>query len=94
MVRKGFEKKDLSDRTYDLADFQAQLSGGSMRWLASLLAIGSFGLLLFFATSSKEPEIDFPFHFKGKSVLWISGIAFVVWLAISIVTWKKWLKKK
>jgi|GEM_PF-5823689 len=94
MNTKGSEKKHLSDPTYDAADFVVQLTGGSLRWLASILAVLSLGLFVFLIFNGKEPEIYYPVHLKGKVVLWMVVLSFAVWLLLSIWNWRSWLKSK
>ena len=91
---QGSEHKDLSDPTFGLADYRAQLIGGRMRWLATVLAIVSIGLLIDIFSEGDKAEFYFPIHVKGRAALWRIGIAFVIWSAIAIVNWKNWLKRK
>ncbi|MEY4385395.1 MAG: hypothetical protein RLY20_678 [Verrucomicrobiota bacterium] len=85
--------KDLTDPTFGFSDFRQQLCGGALRWLATVLAIAATGLLIAFLMSKETPEVHFPFHLKGQSVLWVTGGAGLVWLVIAIVNWISWSKR-
>jgi hypothetical protein len=91
---KDSEHKDISDPSYSAADFRVQLTGGRLRWFASVLAVASVGLFVYLLTEGEKAELDFPFHIKGQAALWTVGIAFAVWAAIAITNWKAWLRKK
>jgi hypothetical protein len=88
------KNKDLSDPSYNAADFYIQLAGGRRRWFASVLAVASVGLFVYLLAEGEKAELDYPFHFKGQAALWAVGIASVVWAAIAVVNWKSWLKRK
>jgi hypothetical protein len=91
-MKAGPDKKTFSDPDYNAADFAAEVSGGSLRWLATVLAIASLGLLIYYIFDKQEPEMDFPFQLKGAAVYWMVGGAFIIWLLLAIVNWTKWLK--
>jgi hypothetical protein len=91
---KDSEHKDISDPTYSAADFSAQLTGGRLRWFASILAVANAGLLVYFFTHKDKAEIDFPIIIIGPAAIWIMVATFVVLAAIAVVNWKNWLKKK
>ena len=85
--------KDLSDPTFRLSDFRQQAVGGGLRWLASVLAVASLGLLIWQFIDNEPPEMHYPFHLKGNSVLWAIGGASAVWTALAVVNWISWFKK-
>jgi hypothetical protein len=91
---KDSEHKNFSDQTFSVADFQTQLAGGRLRWLATALAVASIGLFIDVFSKGDKAEFYFPLHIRGRSALWTIGIAFVVWTAIAFVNWKNWLRKK
>jgi hypothetical protein len=88
------KEKPLSDPTYDIADFSAQLLGGGLRWFGTFLFLASLAFLGYLMTASDVPEIDFPIHLKGRIVLWLVGIIAAIWLVLAIVNWKRWLRRK
>ena len=92
MNPNGEKPKDLSDPTFGFADFHKQAFGGSLRWLATILAVAATGLLILFLLGKETPEVHFPFHLKGGAVLWTMGGAGLVWAVIAIVNWISWLK--
>jgi hypothetical protein len=93
MSDRDSEQKDVFDPSYGAADFPTQLSGGKLRWLASILAVASLGLFGFLLTEEKEAELDFPFHLKGRAAFCAVGIGFAVWFVIAVINWVSWFKK-
>ena len=94
MSQQDPEHKDIYDPGYGAADFRAQLAGGRLRWLGSVLAVASAGLFVYLLTEGEKAELDFPFHLKGRAALWAVGFAFVVWAVVAITNWKAWSRKK
>ena len=94
MSQQDPEHKDISDPSYNAADFRVQLAGGRLRWLASILAAASAGLFVYLLTEGEKAELDFPIHIKGRATLWTVGIAFVIWAVVAITNWKAWFRKK
>ena len=91
---KDSEHKDISDPSYSFADFRVQLTGGRLRWFATVLAVASAGLFVYLLTEGDKAELDFPVQMTGQATLWPVGIAFAVWAVIAIVNWRTWLRKK
>jgi len=88
------EHKDVSDPTYNWADFKLQLTGGRLRWFASILAVANAGLFVYFITEGNKAEIDFPVVITGQAALWVTGITFVILVAIAAVNWRNWNRRK
>jgi len=88
------EHKDISDPSYNAADFRVQLAGGRLRWFATILAVGSVGLFVYLLTQGEKAELDFPFHIRGRAALWTVGVAFIVWAAVAVANWKSWFRRK
>jgi hypothetical protein len=88
------EHKNISDPSYSAADFRAQLTGGRLRWLATVFAIASIGLFVDFLIEGDKAEVYFPIRIKGRAALWTIGIAFVVWATIAFVNWKSWFRRR
>ena len=91
---KDSEHKDISDPTYNAADFWIQLTGGRLRWFATVLAVASIGLFIYLLTQGEKAELDFPVHVTGQATLWMIGIAFAILAAIAIVNWRTWFRNK
>jgi hypothetical protein len=91
---KDPEHKDISDPTFNAADFRLQVTGGRLRWFASVLALASAGLFVYLLAQGDKAGIDFPVIITGQAALWIVGIAFIIWVAIAVVNWKNWFRKK
>jgi hypothetical protein len=91
---KDSEHKDISDPTYSAADFRVQLTGGRLRWFASVLAVANGGLLVYFFNHKDKAEIDFPIIITGPAAIWIMAVTFVILVAIAVVNWRNWLRKK
>lgn len=91
---KASECKDVSDPTFNAADFMLQLTGGRLRWFASVLAVASAGLFIDMLIQGDKAELDFPVTIKGPATLCPLGIAFVILAAIAVVNWKNWFKRK
>jgi membrane protein implicated in regulation of membrane protease activity len=91
---KDSEHKDLSDPSYSFSDFRVQLTGGRLRWFATILAVASVGLFVYLLTMGDKAELDFPVLVTGQAALWSVGIVFAVWTVIAIVNWRAWFRKK
>jgi hypothetical protein len=91
---KDSEHKDISDPTYSAADFWVQLSGGRLRWLATLATVAGAGLFIDLLTEGEKAELFFPVHITGQTTLWVVGVASAICAMIAIVNWRSWLKKK
>ena len=91
---KDSEHKGISDPSYSVADFRVQLTGGRLRWFATVLAVASIGLFVYLLTEGDKAELDFPFHIQGRAAFWTVGIAFVIWAAIAVVNWKGWFRRR
>ena len=90
---KDSEHKDISDPTYSAADFWLQLTGGRLRWFASVLATASVGVFIYMLTDGWQAEL-FPFHIYGLPAYLIVGISFVVWTSVAVLNWKRWRNRK
>jgi hypothetical protein len=88
------DDKDISDPSYGAADFQNQLAGGQLRWLATVLAVASVGFFIYLLTRGDQAELHFPFHITGGAAVWTIGIAAAVWALIAITNWMAWLGRK
>src|SRR6267378_2610095 len=73
---KDSEHKDISDPSYSIADFRVQLTGGRLRWFATVLAVASSGLFVYLLTEGDKAELDFPVYITGQAALWSVGIVF------------------
>jgi hypothetical protein len=92
---KDSEHKDISDPSYCGADFRAQLSGGRLRWLATILAIASVGLFVYLLSEGEEARLDFQaLHLKGRAALWTVAVAFAIWGTIALTNWRAWFRKQ
>lgn len=91
---KDSEHKDISDPTYNAADFRLQLTGGRLRWIASFLATASAGLFVYLLIQGDKAGIDFPFVITGKAAFWTVGMAFVAWAALAVVNWRNWFRRR
>lgn len=91
---KASEYKDVSDPTFNAADFWLQATGGRLRWIASVCAVLSAGLFIYTFTQGDKAEVDFPIVLKGQAALWTVGGALVVWVAIAVVNWRNWFRRK
>jgi len=90
---KDSEHKDLSDPTYNAADFWLQLTGGRLRWFAIIFAVASAGVFIYLLTQGKDAEL-FPFDIRGLPAFLIIGISFVLWVTVAILNWKNWRRRK
>jgi len=90
----GSEHKALSDPTFGAADYWIQLTGGRMRWLATVFAVASIGLFLDVLVEGDKAEFYFPIHVRGRAALWTTGFASVIWIVLAIVNWRNWLRRK
>ena len=92
---KDSQHKHISDPSYSAADFRAQLSGGRLRWLATVLAVASVGLFLYLLPQGEQARLDFQaLHLKGQAALWTVGVALAIWATIALVNWRAWLKTR
>lgn len=91
---KDPEHKDISDPTFSFADFRLQLTGGRLRWFASVLALLSAGFFVYLLTQGDKAELYFPFVITGQAAFWTIGIAFLIWTAIAVVNWRNWSRRK
>jgi hypothetical protein len=94
MEQKDPAKKDLPDPTFSLADYRAQCTNGSLRWVATVLAGAGLGFFAWSCFDQGEQEVFFPIHLKGRALYWVMGIATAFWLLMAVVNWKNWKKKK
>lgn len=94
MQTKDEKPKDLTDPTFGFADFHKQAFGGSLRWLATVLALAAGGLLVAFLLGKETPEVYFPFHLKSRAVLWVTGGGGLIWALLAIVNWISWSKRR
>jgi hypothetical protein len=92
--KEGSENKDLSDPSYNLADFHVQLTSGRLRWLCTILTVAGLGLFAYQSTQKDELEVYFPIHLKGKVAMWVLGVGSMVLLLLAVVNWNSWLRKK
>ena len=94
MNQKGSEHKDISDPSCHPGDLRVQLTGGGLRWLASILATAAAGLLAYFWITDQKPKFDFPVSVEGTTAWWVLGLAFVAWFALAVVNWMAWWRKR
>jgi hypothetical protein len=87
------EHKDLSDPTFGFSDFWAQVTGGQLRWLATVLATAGLGLLVYFFLGG-DAELYFPVRVRGQASIGVVGVAVAVWLWLAIANWTSWVKKR
>jgi hypothetical protein len=93
-MKDGSEDKDLTDPSYNFADFRVQLTSSRLRWLCSVLAIAGFGVLVYQLTQKDELEVYYPIHLKGKAAMWLLTFGSITMLLLAVVNWKSWLEKK
>jgi hypothetical protein len=94
MNRQDSEHKDVSDPSYGLSDLRDQLTGGGLRWLASVLGAASLGLLGYLISEGEKAKLDFPFRIEGSAALWTVGLALAFWVVIAVINWSSWFRKK
>jgi hypothetical protein len=89
------EHKDIRDPSYCAADFRVQLSGGRLRWLATILAILSVGLFAYLLSEGEQARLDFQaLHLRGRAAVCTVAVAFAIWATIALTNWRAWLRKK
>jgi hypothetical protein len=91
---KDSEHKDISDPSYNIADFRVQLTGGHLRWFFTVLALASAALFGYLLTEGDKAELDFPVQITGQAALWSAGIVFTIWAVLAVINWRAWLRKK
>lgn len=91
---QGSEHKDVSDPTYNAADFWAQLSGGRLRWFATILTLAGGGLSVYEWTQGDQARMDYPIQLQGPAATWTIAVASAIIAAIAIINWRGWFKKK
>lgn len=91
---KDPEHKDISDPTFSFADFSLQLTGGRLRWFASVLSVVSAGFFVYLLTQGDKAVLYFPFVIAGQAAFWTIGMAFLILTAIAVVNWRNWLRRK
>lgn len=87
-------KPQFGDPEYDIAAFANELTGNGMRWLSTILAAASLGLLVFLAALDGEPAIYYPIHVEGTTAVLIIAACFVLWGLVAAAGWIRWLKKR
>jgi hypothetical protein len=84
----------LGDPDYDLAAFGRDLTGGSLRWIATALAALGTGFVVYQVCCSTDVEVAYPIHRRGRACSWTSVGALVLWGSLGIVNWVGWLRAK
>ncbi len=83
-------KRQLGDSDYGANDFRSDLFGRGLRWLSSVLAALSIGLLMWMIADDKPAEIQWPVHLRGLTGIIAAGVAGLSWLVLAIVNWIAW----
>lgn len=91
---KASEYKDVSDPTFNAADFMLQVTGGRLRWFAVVCAVLSAGLFIYMLTQGDKAEVNFPIVIQGPAATWTIGGVFIIWAVIGVVNWRNWFKRK
>ncbi len=94
MSQKDPENKDILDPSFNFSDFLIQTTGGRLRWLATIIGMISIGFFVYLICTDKSGAIYFPFHIEGDAAFWMIGIATIVWVALAIINWIAWFRKR
>lgn len=91
-------QRDPNARDRDLADlspaeFRRQLTGGGLRWVATVLAVLS-PVALALVLADEEWRAYVPIPISGPAAVWIVAGATVVWGVLAVVNWRNWLRRR
>jgi hypothetical protein len=88
--REGAADKDLSDPSYNAADFRKQLLGGDLFWLSAVLAVVALGYTIYvvFSPTARDIGVSFPFRARGGIVPILSTGAAIIWATLAAVNWR------
>lgn len=87
------KQPQLGNPDYNLATFARDLSDGQLRWLASVLAVGSI-VLLVWALLDPALEIFWPIHLRGSMLIWSNAGLAILWTAAAVINWMNWWKTR
>jgi hypothetical protein len=82
------DEPEFLGQGYDLTTFGRDLSGGKLRWLATVLAVASGVLLVGMAAGIVPMEIYYPIHIEGLATPWVVLGAFLIWTWLAFVNWR------
>jgi magnesium-transporting ATPase (P-type) len=88
------QDKDVFDPNFTSEDFNKQIISGKGRWLFTILSIASFVFLVLLIFGFADPEIYYPIHLKGHTVLVIIIFASIFWSILAWINWKNWIRKQ
>lgn len=77
------------DSDYDFEALERQLFNGAMRWLSTILAIGSVALGVAQIASGNKLHIDGPIPMSGTPLLLFAIASAVVWTTIAVMNWRR-----
>jgi hypothetical protein len=88
--REGAPDKNLSDPSYNTADFRKQLLGGDLFWFSAVLALVALGYTIYVVLSptARDIGVSFPFRASGGIVPILSAAACVIWATLAAVNWR------
>lgn len=76
-----------------VTDSRAPPADGELRWVATVFALATLGLLGYAIAGPDTAGLVFPFRTKGQFALGM-GVVFVVWTALAVANWGAWFRKK
>ena len=85
-------KPQLGDPDYDAKAFVGELSGGSLRWVATILGALNAVLVVCVFSGLMSPPVMFGMSpTTGRIVL---VVALLVWIVLALINWLAWKRQR
>lgn len=88
---KNPRKPQLGDPDYDLRSFGNELTGGGLRWVATILVLATLGFIIYLATNyGWAASVQGPLPIQGGGLYTVLCIVLLIWVGLGIVNWRNW----
>lgn len=81
-------RPQLGDADYDATAFLHELFGGSLRWIATILAVVAALFLACMLAGYLPAEAYWPVRVSGTTAALLVVVALVFWSVIAVVNWR------
>ena len=80
-------RPQLGDADYDATAFLHELFGGSLRWIATTLAVVAALFLACIVAGYLPAEASWPVRVRGTTATLLVVVALVFWSVLAVVNW-------
>lgn len=87
-------RPQLGDADYDATAFLHELSGGSLRWIATILAVVAALFLASILAGNLPAESYWPVRARGTTATVLVVVALVFWCVIAVVNWRSHARRR